>query len=370
VPTRPGARFVALVALVVVPLVVVGLLGEGIVRWRERHRATPPGTMPTLFYQHDRLRPALIHDRDYFGWIHTNSLGLRGRPVAAAKTPGRLRILADGGSTTFDATVTADDSTWPAHLERLLMARRGPGFVEVLNAGVPGYAVVDNLIRLQTELGRLEPDVVLLLQGHNDLYYALVGAPPGDPDTPGARTSQAPWTTWLSRHSLLYGKLEGARRSVFARWRTGTYLSPGRDPARADSALAAGAARFHRDLTSYVLIAKQGGARVVLIELVQVSGALPAPRDSIERAVWENAFAGVPSDVIFRGYEEYGKVMRNVAAEQDVTFIPTGAWGIEGPALYDTGDPIHLTDAGARRFAEHLAVALDSLTVLKTPSAQ
>ena len=159
---------------------------------------------------------------------------------------------------------------------------------------------------------------------------------------------------WLARHSLLYGKLEGARRSLAARWRTGTYVSPGRDPARADSALAAGVARFRRDLTSYVLIAKQGGARVVLVEPVQVSGALSAPRDSVERAAWENAFAGVPADVIFRGYEEYVKAMRDVAAEQGVTFIPTHAWGIEGHALYDTGDPIHLTDAGARLLAERL----------------
>ncbi len=363
-PARPGVRFIALVALVVVPLIVVGLIGEGVVRWRERHRATPPGTMPTLYYQHDRLRPALIRDRDYFGWVHTDSLGLRGRPVAVTKTPGRLRILADGGSTTFDATVTADDSTWPAQLERLLAARRGPGSVEVLNAGVPGYAVVDNVIRLQTELGRLEPDIVILLQGHNDLYYALVGVPPGDAGRPGAVAPLTPWASWLARHSLLYGKLEGARRSLAARWSTGSYVSPGRDPARADSALAAGAARFHRDLTSYVLIARQGGARVVLVQPVQVSGALPAPRDSVERAAWENAFAGVPADVVFRGYGEFVTVMRNVAAEQGVTFLPTEAWGIEGPALYDTGDPIHLNDAGARLLAERMASALDSSAVL------
>ncbi len=71
----------------------------------------------------------------------------------------RVRILADGGSTTFDATVTADDSTWPAQLERLLVANHGPGSVEVLNAGVPGYAVFDNFIRLQSDLYRLKPDI-------------------------------------------------------------------------------------------------------------------------------------------------------------------------------------------------------------------
>jgi len=368
VPARAAVRLLAFLVLVI-PLAVAAVFVEGVVRWRERHRATPPGTMPTLYYEHERLRPALIHDRDYFGWVHTDSLGLRGHPVAIAKRPGTVRILADGGSTTFDATVTADDSTWPAQLERLLAANHGPGSVEVLNAGVPGYAVFDNFIRLQSDLYRLKPDIVILLQGHNDLYYALVGSPPGDPVTPGARGSSTPWGRWLARHSLLYGKLEGARRALAATWAPGAYVSPGRDPARADAAISEAADRFHRDLTSYVLIAKQGGARVVLVEPVQVSGMLEAPRDSVERLAWENAFAGVPADVVFQGYAEYRRAMRQVAEEQGVVFIPTGAWGVEGPELYDYGDPIHLVDEGARRFAEHLAGTLDSLALLEAVSA-
>ena len=359
-PVRPALLWLATGALCAIVLTGAALLGEAAVRWREGRRASPPGTMPTLYYLHERLRPALIHNRDYFGWVHTDSLGLRGRPVPVAKSPGRLRILADGGSTTFDATVTADDSTWPAQLQRLLDARRGPGAVEVLNAGVPGYAVIDNFIRLQSELYRLEPDVILLLPGHNDLYNALVGSPPGDPDTPGARGPLTPWGGGLARHSLLYGKLAGARRLLASRWGGDSYVSPGRDPARADSAVAAGARRFHRDLTSYVLIAGQGGGRVVLIEPVTISGSLDAPRDSAERVIWENAFAGVPAAVVFRGYAEYVKAMRAVAAERDVAFIATRDWGVEGPELYDPGDPIHHTDAGARPLAEHLAIALDS----------
>ena len=43
-----------------------------------------------------------------------------------------------------------------ARLERLLNAAGHRG--DVLNAGVPGYSTLDNLIRLQTELYRLGPD--------------------------------------------------------------------------------------------------------------------------------------------------------------------------------------------------------------------
>lgn len=362
---RPLVRFLAVLILVVIPLAAAALVAEAVVRWRERNRATAPGTMPTLYYLHSRLRPALIRNREYFGWVRTDSLGLRGHEVPFVKSPGTLRILADGGSTTFDATVTADDSTWPAQLERLLMARRVADSVEVLNAGVPGYAVIDNLIRLQTDLYRLQPDVILLLQGHNDLHYALVGSPPGDPDTPGEQGTMTPWGHWLARHSLLYGKVEAARRALAATWSPGTYVPPGRDPERADAALAAATDRFRRDLTAYVMIARQGGARVAIIEPVQVSGELEAPRDSVERQAWENAFGGVPADVVFQGYAEFRRVMQEVAAEQGVTFIPTGNWGVEGPELYDYGDPIHLLDEGARRLAERLAIVLDSAGVLQ-----
>ena len=279
-----------------------------------------------------------------------------------AKTPGTIRILADGGSTTFDATVTADDSTWPAQLERLLVARHGPGSVEVLNAGVPGYAVVDNFIRLQSELYRLEPDIIVLLQGHNDLYYALVGSPPGDPDTPGAREPLTPWGSWLARHSLLVRQARGsapvARRSVVdrqlrfsrTRSRAGRLRGGGR-----------GAARFHRDLTSYVLIAKQAGARVILIEPVHGLGSADgAPRlrrarglgECLRRCSRRGGLSGLHG--VWEGHARGrgGAGCRSSSRLSD--------WGIDGPSLYDAGDPIHLADAGARRFAERLASVLDS----------
>ncbi len=63
--------------------------------------------------------------------------------------------------------------------------------------------MLDNFIRLQSDLYRLKPDIMVLLQGHNDLYYGLVDSPPGNPDTPDAQIPIAPWDTWLSQHSLL-----------------------------------------------------------------------------------------------------------------------------------------------------------------------
>jgi lysophospholipase L1-like esterase len=353
--------------LVVLPLMAAVFIAEGAVRWREAHRTIPPGTWPTLFYLHQRLQPALTHNRHYFGWINVDSSGLRGREVSVPHRPGTIRILADGGSTTFDPAVTADDSTWPSQLERQLNTNHGERPpVEVLNAGVPSYFVLDNSIRLQTDLYRFKPDVIVLLQGHNDLNAALVDNPPGNTDTPDAQIPIAPWYTWLSQHSLLWGKLAAARRALAARLWPDSDIAPGRDPAKVDSLLAGAAAQFGRDLAIYVATAKLGGAKVILLEPVHLSGGAATPRDTSERKVWEHYFSGVPAEVVLRGYARFSEVIRQVADSQGAVFIPTAAFGVQGAEYYDPGDPIHFNDRGARRFAEQLAPVLDSLVLQET----
>lgn len=362
--SRAAPRVLAAILLVFVPLVVASTLAEMIVRWREWHRVAPPGTQPTLYYLHQRLRPSLVRNQDYFGWMHIDSSGMRGRDVALAHPPGVTRILADGGSTTFDVAVTADDSTWPAQLERQLRARH-PGPIEVLNGGVPGYVVLDNILRLQTDLYRFSPDVVILLQGHNDLYDVLVQAESGDPNRPQEHEARTPWTYWLAKHSLLFGKLEGARRAIAGRWGPGRGTAPGLDSTIADSLIAAGAARFKRDLATYVFVARMGGAQVILLEPIHLSAGALVPRDSAEDAAWRRAFAGVPGSVVLRGYDAYGKAMREVALEDGATFLGVTAWGMDRAELYSPGDPIHFNDAGARKLAERLTIVIDSLNLLE-----
>jgi lysophospholipase L1-like esterase len=72
--------------------------------------------------------------------------------------------LAVGGSTTFGHDL-ADDETWPYLLERRL---HEAGFeAEVINGGVPGWGAEQCRIRLQRDLGWIEPDLVLLYTGWN-----------------------------------------------------------------------------------------------------------------------------------------------------------------------------------------------------------
>ena len=361
-PPRRAVRLLFWAILLGGSLAVAAVLGEVVARWRERHRANPPGTMSTLYYLHRRLLPVPVRNRDYFGWVRIDSLGLRGRDVPLRKAEGTLRIVADGGSTTFDTAVSSDDSTWAAHLERAL--RAAGKNVQVLNAGVPGHTILDNLIRLQIELYRLAPDVLLLHQGHNDLYSALLdGRVVRHTDTPGETKPVAPWTYWLARNSVLYGQLAAGWRAWTGQVRGERALPDGDHVIPLDSALLLGEQHFQRTLTAYVLSARAMGIRVVLIDPVHVSGA-DLPGTPVDSGAYRNAFPTVPVEATLEGYRRYSEVIRRVAAATGADYIATDGFGLDDPALYDSADPMHLKDAGSRILGERLADALTAQGVV------
>src|SRR5205085_5716721 len=184
----------------------------------------------------------------------TNAQGFRGvRPVPTEKPAGTIRIMAVGGSTTFDTEVSADSTAWPARLERILNNRLPGRSVEVINAGVAGYGVDHDLIRLETELYAYHPDLIIFYQGHNDLFYGLRLAAglddASDPRRPREVATVTPWTRWLDVHSLLYTKLRERLLALrFARLRG---RSDARNTMGGPSLIEPGAQAFERRVRNY-----------------------------------------------------------------------------------------------------------------------
>jgi len=84
-----------------------------------------------------------------------NRLGYRGREVAAARTPGRPRVVMLGDSITFGYGVR-DGETFSAVMESLAPP------LEVVNLGVQGYGTDQELLKLEREGFAYAPDVVVL----------------------------------------------------------------------------------------------------------------------------------------------------------------------------------------------------------------
>ena len=104
--------------------------------------------------------------------IH-NSYGFRGEEFEIAKPQNTFRIVAVGGSTTYSIDVQNYRNSYPDLLEQYLRAN-GFDHVEILNAGATEYTSNQNLINLQLRVLPLQPDLVIVYQGFNDIRDRFV----------------------------------------------------------------------------------------------------------------------------------------------------------------------------------------------------
>ena len=360
-----GLKVAAVLIVVLVTLALLAVVGEVGLRWREKNRSTIPGTIPFMFYRHDRLRHALVRNHGYYGWLHVNQQGFRGTVPTPLDPGGQTRIMTVGASTTFDSFVSGDEHAWPARLEHWLRALGPDSTVVVVNAGVPGYRVVDDLIRLQTELYAYRPDLVLFYEGHNDLFAALrprFGGNDTDP-TPNEVAPMAGWEYWLSRHSMLYTKVLARFRAK--RWVTSGAASASRQPLSAaawDSILASGTRQFERDVLSFLSVARALEIPVVVMRNIHISDAAAGTEpDSAVALRWRYTVPSATPELVLRGYREFNGALSAVAARLGVPVIQAEDFRINGARFYAPDDPIHFNDAGADSLGHALATSLIAL---------
>jgi lysophospholipase L1-like esterase len=147
----------------------------------------------------------LLADRPYR--LQTNSVGLRN---TAELDDNAFRILVVGDSFTFGAYVHNAEA-WPARLEEHLNQRYPQDF-QVLNAGIPGYTLQDELAYLRDKGLALAPDLVVIGVYTNDIFdydgriravlsrdAVLASARPLPVDTT--------LSGWMAQNSALYGTL-------------------------------------------------------------------------------------------------------------------------------------------------------------------
>ena len=105
--------------------------------------------------------------------LKINQLGFRGPEIPSRKRRA-FRIVALGTSTTFGITVAASDRTWPDVLqERIARELDCDRPIEVINAGVPGWSLANQISRLHVDIFPLEPDLLLSYHGSNDFPFFL-----------------------------------------------------------------------------------------------------------------------------------------------------------------------------------------------------
>lgn len=120
------------------------------------------------FLQHPYLHYTYLPYYEAFNATQFNARGYRGDEVSLVPTPGTLRILAIGGSTTVSFPyVTAPDDAWPAQVQAKLREQTGL-MVEVINAGLHDANSADLLLHYLFRNRYLQPDIVVIHVGGND----------------------------------------------------------------------------------------------------------------------------------------------------------------------------------------------------------
>ncbi len=275
-----------------------------------------------------------------------NSLGQRGPEIARAKPPGVVRIAAVGGSTTYCAGVS-DEETWPVRLGEIL----GPGY-EVVNLGVPGYSSAENVIQTAFQLADLDVDVALFYVGWNDVRNSHVRNL--DPDYANFHATHLYWSLGLfhlrtGNRSALVFYLRRALGAVFVEDPFGTVkFRPTADrlTANVDRRLLG---LYRRNLASLVALARAHGSVPVLIPQVLNFEAMAGD----EPGRWVPMIRERDIVPVMGAFND---ALLETAARRGAASIPEVL-----DAGFGAGDFLdhgHFSAAGNRKFAEIVAAAV------------
>lgn len=148
--------------------------GEALVRafWRNAPPVFPATDDPLMTHATDGSKEAIRfipNVKGVWGWsrVSINSRGIRERPLPRRKEPGVTRVMVVGDSFIF-GTGLRDEDTFPAQLERILNANSGGRRFEVINAGVPGYNLTQEIALAERLTEFYRPDIVLFSLIYND----------------------------------------------------------------------------------------------------------------------------------------------------------------------------------------------------------
>lgn len=351
----PRRRWLFRLLSLLLTLLATVILGEILLRCYIRVRGWTPNCYASdlaLFEPHPTrgldLRPS-TSIRTGVTRITINSHGLRGPEIAAVRPAGTLRVAILGGSSVFGYFVS--DGEEAARLLETDLRGRGHQ-VEVLNDGVPGYNLFHTIDRFSERIAPLQPDVVLLYAGWNDLTYLCSQEP-----TAARFTRRVGVSTGdrILGQSALYAFIT---RRVF-----GGQVRLAPTHIRSAVMQAEGERQLRQNLDQLADVVERQGSR--LIVCAPCTAARPDATPGLRKLLADSP--AVAQQMIVLG-THLQQILAEFARDRGVPFIDAQAALPADETIL--GDYTHLTVEGERRLAAFWAGALHPLLPeLKKPSA-
>jgi len=282
-----------------------------------------------------------------------NAYGFKGPPLD--KSGRRPRILTVGDSCTFGSIL--DRYSYPRSLERSLQRLKKD--VEVINAGVEGYAV-RHVEREIERFIRLKPDLVTIYIGWNDLYYGQI------PVDPGAKRVES-WVHEFFRiqYETLVRLIVGQKR--FALWQ----LYKNREPER-DSQMVRDLANYSPPVLRNVeALVKKFKSQRIKVALVTLPGLYVMDQTPTSHALSIGhlpLFTNNPF-VLAKLTERYNEGLRSMASRLEANLIDLDGWSRKAIVPRSGGftDGIHLTEEYQQKAGEFFAAEIESGGMLNSP---
>lgn len=272
-------------------------------------------------------------------YYRVNSAGGRGSEWAEKKPAGSVRILAIGESSTF-GSANPEDRTWPALLEKELLAAHGLN-AEVLNFGIPGQRILGMIKLVPAVLDKYHPGVIVHYAGYNETWT--------DVDVPQ-------FLSFLNYRSMLYTYIY--EKMYFRAEASALRLAPD-------------TRTYEKDFHTLVTIAREHGASLIVVDQATQAGASPR-EGSVCAESWsdERTLAACLNDLMYQPDSRYSRLVRSrmyktvvlqrvladVAAREHVLVIDPRNSAVErddSRRLFC--DEIHLTDEGNTVLASAIA---------------
>ena len=348
---RPGRRLLRLVLAVLVGLVAI----EGLVRARQllRHGTT---NETVLARDVDEVTGRTIPlPGSAVAGIRICSRGFRGDEIDVPKPAGRVRIAFLGASTTFCAEATSNETTWP-HLVVTTLRERYPGIeFDLVNAAVPGYMSRHSLERFEVRVAALEPDVVIVYHGTNDLGYDSRLAAEAE----GLELPSQDGPTGLARWSLAYNLVHKTLQ-VRDRLRRSRGVA-----GRLSADVEALSLDFEVRLDELVRAARAVAPVVAVATFSKKVRRGQSPGEQLgncNTSLFYMPYMTV--ETLLDGFDAYNGVVRRVARSQGAVLIENED-SIPGDAEH-FADSVHLTDVGCEAMAARVVRGLVESDAFRT----
>jgi lysophospholipase L1-like esterase len=279
--------------------------------------------------------------------ISINSLGFRSPEIEQPKPPGRVRLAFIGASTTYCAEVSSNQRTWPYLVWKSLQDAYPTVALDYVNAAAPGYILSSSLRNLQHRVKPLAPDIIVLYEAQNDLAANSRELAKQQ----GVYEGWGDEKDWLSHVSLTWELIRKnvklLRRQQKAKEGINRLAFEPQDLSK----------KFYTDYRDLVEASHQVASIVVMATFSYKIRREQTPEEQLKAAsiaIYYMPYMSVPD--LFKAYEEYNRVMRQVAQETGSILID-GEFTIPGDDKHFV-DSFHFSDAGSAAMGRRIATGL------------